>query len=104
VSRHVAAVDGVLLVEPDRFGTVASVEPLPDAAAGGDLASVRVALRYAFGVVGGLAAKALAAGDLFFMTYSGHGGQVPDVSGDEPDKKDETWCFAELPMISGGRG
>jgi hypothetical protein len=45
------------------------------------------------------AAKALAAGDLFFMTYSGHGGQVPDVSGDEPDKQDETWCLYDGQLI-----
>jgi len=36
------------------------------------------------------AAKALKSGDLFFLTYSGHGGQVPDVDGDEPDRQDET--------------
>jgi metacaspase-1 len=36
-------------------------------------------------------------GDFFFLTYSGHGGQVPDLNGDEPDKKDETWClYGEL--------
>ena len=29
------------------------------------------------------AAKRLVAGDLFFLTYSGHGGQVPDISGEE---------------------
>ena len=29
------------------------------------------------------AAKSLRAGDLFFLTYSGHGGQVPDVTGEE---------------------
>jgi hypothetical protein len=45
------------------------------------------------------AAKALAAGDLFFLTYSGHGGQVPDVSGDEPDKQDETWCLYDGQLI-----
>lgn len=39
------------------------------------------------------AAKALQSGDFFFLTYSGHGGQVPDVNGDEDDKKDETWCL-----------
>jgi hypothetical protein len=39
------------------------------------------------------AAKALRSGDLFFLTYSGHGGQVPDINGDEPDKRDETWCL-----------
>ncbi|MBC7734133.1 MAG: caspase family protein [Bacteriovorax sp.] len=45
------------------------------------------------------AAKALKAGDLFFMSYSGHGGQVPDVSGDESDKQDETWCLFDGQLI-----
>lgn len=45
------------------------------------------------------AAKALHAGDLFFLTYSGHGGQVPDTNGDEPDKKDETWCLYDGQLI-----
>jgi hypothetical protein len=45
------------------------------------------------------AAKALKAGDLFFMSYSGHGGQVPDVSGEEDDKKDETWCLYDGQLI-----
>ena len=45
------------------------------------------------------AAKALRTGDLFFMSYSGHGGQVPDVSGEEDDKKDETWCLFDGQLI-----
>lgn len=45
------------------------------------------------------AAKSLRAGDLFFLTYSGHGGQVPDVSGDEADKQDETWCLYDGQLI-----
>jgi len=45
------------------------------------------------------AAKQLKAGDLFFLTYSGHGGQVPDVTGEEPDKKDETWCLYDGQLI-----
>lgn len=45
------------------------------------------------------AAKSLAAGDLFFMSFSGHGGQVPDVSGEEPDKLDETWCLFDGQLI-----
>jgi hypothetical protein len=45
------------------------------------------------------AAKQLKAGDLFFLTYSGHGGQVPDVTGDEQDKKDETWCLYDGELI-----
>jgi metacaspase-1 len=45
------------------------------------------------------AAKALKAGDLFLMTYSGHGGQVPDTNGDERDRKDETWCLFDGQLI-----
>jgi hypothetical protein len=45
------------------------------------------------------AAKALRSGDLLFLTYSGHGGQVPDVNGDEPDKRDETWCLYDGQVI-----
>jgi metacaspase-1 len=45
------------------------------------------------------AAKTLVKGDLFFLTYSGHGGQVPDVNGDEDDKKDETWCLYDGQLI-----
>lgn len=41
------------------------------------------------------AAKQLAAGDIYFLTYSGHGAQVEDLSGDEMDSDslDETWCL-----------
>ena len=41
------------------------------------------------------AAKALKSGDFFFVTYAGHGGQLPDHSGDEGrrDAYDETWCL-----------
>ena len=45
------------------------------------------------------AAKALSSGGLFFLTYSGHGGQVPDVTGEEDDKKDETWCLYDGQFI-----
>jgi metacaspase-1 len=45
------------------------------------------------------AAKALGAGDLFFLTYSGHGGQVDDVTGEEPDRKDETWCLFDGELL-----
>lgn len=39
------------------------------------------------------AAKKLVAGDTFLMSYSGHGAQVEDLSGDEADGEDETWCL-----------
>jgi metacaspase-1 len=53
------------------------------------------------GVLTGLraAAKKLKAGDFFFLTYSGHGGQVPDITGEEDDKKDETWCLYDGQLI-----
>lgn len=45
------------------------------------------------------AAKALVKGDLFFLSFSGHGGQIPDVSGEEEDKLDETWCLFDGQLI-----
>ena len=47
------------------------------------------------------AAAALRAGDRFFLTFSGHGGQVDDTSGDddETDRLDETWCLHDGQLI-----
>jgi metacaspase-1 len=45
------------------------------------------------------AAKQLAAGDFFFLTYSGHGGQVPDRTEEEEDRNDETWCLYDGELI-----
>jgi len=45
------------------------------------------------------ASKTLVKGDLFFLTFSGHGGQLPDVSGEEADKLDETWCLYDSQLI-----
>jgi len=45
------------------------------------------------------AAKRLKAGDFFLLSYSGHGGQVDDVSGEEQDKLDETWCLFDGQLI-----
>ncbi|MEH6887688.1 caspase family protein, partial [Priestia megaterium] len=39
------------------------------------------------------AATSLESGDIFFLSYSGHGGSVPDQDKDEDDGKDETWCL-----------
>lgn len=52
-------------------------------------------------VVAGIAAasKALKAGDIFMLTYSGHGGQVPDINGDEGDMMDETWCLFDGELL-----
>ena len=45
------------------------------------------------------AAKQLTSGDLFLLSYSGHGGQVDDISGEEDDKLDETWCLFDGQLI-----
>ena len=37
-------------------------------------------------------AKNCIQGDMVCITYSGHGGSLPDQNGDEADKLDETWC------------
>jgi metacaspase-1 len=45
------------------------------------------------------AAKELEAGDVFFLTFAGHGGQVPDKNGDEGDLSDETWCLYDRALV-----
>lgn len=46
------------------------------------------------------AAKQLKKGDELFLTYSGHGGQVPDRNGDESsDGLDETWCLYDRQLV-----
>ncbi len=46
------------------------------------------------------AATELQAGDIFLLTYAGHGAFVPDFSGDEKDDgRDETWCLYDRQMI-----
>lgn len=49
------------------------------------------------------AAHTLRAGDILFLTYSGHGGQVPDTNNDEDaddvEGLDETWCLYDRQVI-----
>jgi hypothetical protein len=45
------------------------------------------------------AAAKLKAGDIFLLTYSGHGGQLPDTNGDEPDRQDETWVLYDRQLV-----
>ncbi|MCA9222217.1 MAG: caspase family protein [Planctomycetales bacterium] len=52
-------------------------------------ATIKEVTRYIFH-----AASHLNSGDIFFVTYAGHGTQVDDRSGDEAnDRKDEAWCL-----------
>jgi metacaspase-1 len=45
------------------------------------------------------AAAKLDNGDMLLLTYSGHGGQVPDANGDERDRMDETWVLYDRQMV-----
>jgi metacaspase-1 len=46
------------------------------------------------------AAGRLGKGDFLFLTYSGHGGQVPDLNGDESgDAQDETWVLYDRQLV-----
>jgi hypothetical protein len=47
----------------------------------------------------GDAAKKLGKGDLLFVTYSGHGGQVRDTNGDDKDGMDETWVLYDRQLV-----
>jgi tetratricopeptide (TPR) repeat protein len=45
------------------------------------------------------AAEELKAGDIFLLSYSGHGGQLPDYHEDELDERDETWCLYDGMLV-----
>ena len=47
------------------------------------------------------ASKKLAKGDIFLLTYSGHGGQVRDTNSDEKDndRMDETWVLFDRQLV-----
>lgn len=45
------------------------------------------------------AAQLLKTGDMFLLSYSGHGGQLPDKNSDEDDAVDETWCLYDGELV-----
>lgn len=45
------------------------------------------------------AREELVAGDILLVTFSGHGSEIPDESGDESDGYDQTWCLYDRQMI-----
>jgi hypothetical protein len=49
-------------------------------------------------------AAELEAGDRLLLTYSGHGGQRPDLDGDEADGDDETWCLWDGDLVDDAIG
>ena len=58
-----------------------------------------------------LAAEKLDTGDIFLITYAGHGCYIPDTNKDERevkghkfDRKDETWCLYDAQQVDDERG
>lgn len=45
------------------------------------------------------ASRTLKSGDIFMLSYSGHGGQLPDRNEDEADAMDETWCLYDGELV-----
>jgi hypothetical protein len=45
------------------------------------------------------AAEELGEGGIFMVSYSGHGGQLPDLDDDEDDSLDETWCLFDGEVV-----
>jgi hypothetical protein len=45
------------------------------------------------------AAVQLKENDIFVISYSGHGGQLPDLNSDEDDGMDETWCLFDGQLV-----
>ena len=45
------------------------------------------------------AAQTLEPNDYFFLSYSGHGGQLRDENNDEDDYLDETWCLYDRQFV-----
>jgi metacaspase-1 len=107
VSLHI----GMNRVDPKHYGgwdgplqaCEADAEDMADLAKKGGFSPTLLLTKKATreAVIAGVkaAAKKLKGGDIFFLTYSGHGGQVPDKSGDETDNQDETWCLYNGQLI-----
>lgn len=47
----------------------------------------------------GEAANELSSGDIYLLSYSGHGGQVRDTDDDEEDGKEDTWCLYDGQLL-----
>lgn len=47
----------------------------------------------------GDAARTLRTGDILFLTYAGHGAQVPDLDNEDEDRQDETWCLYDRMVL-----
>ncbi|GHJ33053.1 hypothetical protein TPA0910_74860 [Streptomyces hygroscopicus subsp. sporocinereus] len=81
------AVDMARLADAARFDVT---DPLLSAAATAETVTATLEA----------AAARLAEGDILFLSYAGHGGQVPDLNHDETgDRLDETWVLYDRQLV-----
>jgi hypothetical protein len=59
----------------------------------------KVATRQRVQAVISEAADRLASEDIFMLSYSGHGGQLPDFNDEEVDAQDDTWCLYDAQLV-----
>jgi hypothetical protein len=45
------------------------------------------------------ASEQMVQGDIFMITYAGHGSRMADMDGDEADGKDDTWCLFDAQLL-----
>ena len=107
ISLHI----GLNSVDPQRYegwsgplnACEADANDMADLAQAGSFSCTKLLTKRATreAVLNGIgdAAKNLKSGDIFFLTYSGHGGQAPDLNNEEPDGMDETWCLYDGQLI-----
>jgi hypothetical protein len=113
MARRVSLHIGLNSVDPGHYqgwdGTLAACEfdandmqALATAASFDETSVLLTADANADAVLGGIqrAAGQLGAGDYFLLTYSGHGGQVPDRNNEEEgDHSDETWVAYDRQIV-----
>lgn len=110
-SRGLSLHIGVNHVDPGHYrgweGTLTSCENDADTmlgiarASGFEASQLKTAEATRDGVAQAVRAAAgeLAEGDIYLLTYAGHGGQVRDLDGDEADGKDDTWCLYDGQLL-----
>lgn len=101
---------GVNTVDPAHYGTDAPLRGCENDAR--DMSALAQAMGYTpqvfltreataarlLGAIGALKRK-LVAGDTMLLTLACHGAQLKDVTGDEHDARDETWCLYDRMVI-----
>jgi hypothetical protein len=110
-ARGVALAIGLNSVDPKHYGgwsgelnaCEADSNDMADIAKSQGFETTILLTRYAIRkkVIGEIrnAAQKLKKGDIFMLSYSGHGGQLPDRNQEEADATDETWCLYDGQLV-----